>query len=208
MKCIGGFKILICTIPSLLWLYTRDGRKFCEKSYLMPWESKPDRLAASLKAVLHVCSISMFILNRSSSFENESPKVPVWFLTSDGSTRQKTGTTICPYLFLLSRILTSSFKHHLEEAYPSEKMTIEIFDPSIALESDGEISSPLLSLSSMQVTIFFRHKAALRWLIKLWRTSSPLKLRKTSYLYEESYWSMMKKKPSVTPVDEILDQKI
>ena len=50
--------------------------------------------------------------------------------------------------------------------------------------SSGEIDFPLSSLSlSLKVKIPERCKAAYRWSIKLLRVSSPLKLRKTSYIH-------------------------
>ena len=185
MKCIGAFKILICSNPSLLWLYTRDGRKFCEKSYLMPWESKPDRLEASLIAILHVCSISIFSLNRSSSSENESPKVPVWC------------SSLVSYIWWINAV--ENWDYNL----PILVLDFEDFHKFIQAPSGRSISfreNDNRNLWSFNCTRkwwrnfifcfkfvidesynFFPAKAALRWLIKLWRISLPLKLRKTSY---------------------------
>ena len=50
--------------------------------------------------------------------------------------------------------------------------------------SSGEIDFPLSSLSlSLKVKIPERCKATYRWSVKLLRVSSPLKLRKTSYIH-------------------------
>ena len=73
---------------------------------------------------------------------------------------------------------------------------MENLDSSIACRSAGDIFSPLLSWSSLKVLIPFRESAASRWEIKLWRVSSPLKLRKTSYFHcwveeEEEAWRLV-----------------
>ena len=64
-------------------------------------------------------------------------------------------------------------------------MTIANLDSFIALKSPGEIDSPLSRFSSsLKVTMAFRFKASYKWAVKLVRVSSPLKLRKTSYLHQ------------------------
>lgn len=60
-------------------------------------------------------------------------------------------------------------------------MIKEMDDPSIAWTSDGHSSSPFSSLSSTKAFIFFTSKASVKWPRNPSRTSSPLKLTKTSY---------------------------
>ena len=63
-------------------------------------------------------------------------------------------------------------------------MMIANLDSSIAFKSAGEIDSPLSSSSSsLKVKIPLHCKVAYRWSVKLFRVSSPLKLRKTSYFH-------------------------
>ena len=60
-------------------------------------------------------------------------------------------------------------------------MTTENLDSSIAFKSSDGMGFPHSStLSSLNVEIFFSTKASYRRRKKLWRVSSPLKLRKTS----------------------------
>uniref|UniRef100_A0A2P2PKF1 Uncharacterized protein n=1 Tax=Rhizophora mucronata TaxID=61149 RepID=A0A2P2PKF1_RHIMU len=57
-------------------------------------------------------------------------------------------------------------------------------DSSMAFKSPCEISSPLSRSLSTKDLIEFPSKAEWRWLVKLLRVSSPLKLKKTSNLNE------------------------
>ena len=58
-----------------------------------------------------------------------------------------------------------------------------MLDASIVTRRDCEMLSSLISWSSMKVLIHFRDKTRWRWLVKLSLVSSPLKLRKTSYIF-------------------------
>ena len=93
----------------------------------------------SLNASLHVCTFSMFSLNRSSCSVKAWAKVPVYFDTLDGSTLLKVGKTIIPFSFIHSMIFASSSKHQVEVAKFFETMTIANLDFSIALKSSTNI---------------------------------------------------------------------
>ena len=83
-----------------------------------------------------------------------------------------------------STIFVSSVKHHLEEAYSLERITIANLDSSIAFKSSGAMNVPRLSFSSsLKVDMPLRFKALYRWSVNFVRVSSPLKLRNTSYLH-------------------------
>ena len=57
------------------------------------------------------------------------------------------------------------------------------FDSLMALKSSVDMGFPFPSFSSsLKVIIPFSSKAAYRWSVKFFRVSSPLKLRKTSFI--------------------------
>lgn len=88
------------------------------------------------------------------------------------------GITMSFFWSMHALIFTSSSKHHFDSVYPSEKITNATFD-SFILSNRLIRNLPLSSCSSINTLMSLSFKAGTRKLMKLLRTSFPLKLMNT-----------------------------